>query len=175
MKFTSLSLNGLYLIEPERIPDERGYFARVLCKQEFLENGLHFCPDQCSVSFNHKKGTLRGMHLQKFPHEEIKLVTCTRGEIFDVVIDMRPESPTYKNWEAVNLSAENKKMLYIPKGFAHGFQTLVDNTEVYYQISGLFSPQHAIGIRWNDPAFKIAWPADISVISKKDQQYADHL
>jgi dTDP-4-dehydrorhamnose 3,5-epimerase len=129
--------------------------------------------EQCSFSFNHKKGTLRGMHFQKFPHSEVKLVRCTQGKIYDVIIDLRPESPTYKLWKAVELSAANRHMLYIPEGFAHGFQTLEDNTEVFYQISSAFVPGASSGVRWNDQTFGIFWPMQVSVISEKDQQYAN--
>ena len=140
MRFDPLLLNGAYLIETEPIEDERGFFARTFCREEFQQKGLNPHLEQCSVSFNHKKGTVRGMHFQKKPHAEVKLVRCTQGKIYDVIIDLRPESPTYKKWEGVILSSQNRQMLYIPEGFAHGFQTLDDNTEVFYQISSLFCP-----------------------------------
>ncbi|MBS0603530.1 MAG: dTDP-4-dehydrorhamnose 3,5-epimerase [Verrucomicrobia bacterium] len=171
MKFQPLSLTGAYLIEPEPIADERGCFARIFCRQQFQDKGLNPNLEQCSISFNHRKGTLRGMHFQKAPHAESKLVRCTKGVIYDVIIDLRVDSPTYKKWEAILLSAENRSMLYVPEGFAHGFQTLVDNTEVFYQISSPFVPECASGVRWNDPAFKIAWPEEVTVISAKDQRY----
>jgi dTDP-4-dehydrorhamnose 3,5-epimerase len=173
MKFLPLSLRGAYLIDPEPICDERGYFARTFCRKEFQEQGLHPHLEQCSISFNHRKGTLRGMHFQQAPYAEVKLVRCIQGKIFDVIVDLRPDSATYKKWEGVILSSENKRMLYIPEGFAHGFQTLEDNTEIFYQISCPFVPGHAAGVRWNDPALKIAWPTEISVVSSKDQQYPD--
>lgn len=173
LKFLSLDLNGSFLIEPTQLADERGYFARTFCKQTFEEMGLNSHLDQCSFSFNHKRGTLRGMHFQKTPHAEAKLVRCTRGSIYDVIIDLRPESTTYKQWKGVILSSENRRLLYIPEGFAHGFQTLEDNAEVFYQISAPYVPESASGVRWNDPQFRIAWPLDVSVISPKDQQYAD--
>jgi len=175
VKFTSLGLNGSYLIEPTQIADERGYFARTFCRQKFQEMGLNPHLDQCSFSFNHKKGTLRGMHFQKHPHGEVKLVRCTQGSIYDVIIDLRPESATYKQWKGVILSSVNRHILYIPEGFAHGFQTLEDNSEVFYQISSPFVPESASGVRWDDPQFGITWPTEVSIISSKDQQYADLL
>lgn len=175
MKWTALRLKGAYLIEPEPIVDERGFFTRTFCRQQFQEKGLCSHLEQCSLSFNHKKGTLRGMHLQKAPHGETKIVRCTQGKIYDVIIDLRPESPTYKQWEGVILSADNRQMLYIPEEFAHGFQTLEDNTEVFYQISSPYVPSHASGVRWNDAAFGINWPLEVSVISLKDQHYANLL
>jgi dTDP-4-dehydrorhamnose 3,5-epimerase len=173
MRFEPLSLQGAYLVNPELITDERGHFARTFCRQEFQANGLNSHLEQCSMSFNHKKGTLRGMHFQKSPHQEAKLVRCTQGKIFDVVIDLRPDSPTYKKWEGFILSKENRLMLFIPEGFAHGFQTLEDDTEVFYQISSSFVPEVSSGVRWNDPAFGITWPLEVSVISLKDQGYPD--
>lgn len=175
LKFTSLGLDGSFLIEPTPLADERGYFARTFCKRTFEEMGLNPHLDQCSFSFNNKKGTLRGMHFQKAPDAEAKLVRCTQGSIYDVIIDLRPESPTYKQWKGVVLSSENRCLLYIPEGFAHGFQTLEDNTEVFYQISAPFVPESASGVRWNDPQFGIAWPIEVVVISSKDQEYADIL
>lgn len=171
MKFLPLSLSGAFLIEPEPISDERGSFARTFCRQEFKENGLNPHLEQCSFSYNLKKGTVRGMHFQRDPHAEAKLVRCTQGKIYDVIIDLRPESSTYKKWEGVILSGANRCMLYIPEGFAHGFQTLEDNTEVFYQISSVFVPEAASGVRWNDPVFGIEWPEKVSVISQKDQLY----
>jgi dTDP-4-dehydrorhamnose 3,5-epimerase len=175
MKFNALPLLGAYLIEPDPIADERGYFARTFCREKFKEKGITAHLEQCSFSFNHKKATLRGMHFQKEPHGEAKLVRCTQGKIYDVIIDLRPHSPTYKKWEGVILSAENRHALFIPEGFAHGFQTLEDKTEVFYQISYPYVPSHASGVRWNDPAFAITWPLEVSVISCKDQQYSDFL
>jgi dTDP-4-dehydrorhamnose 3,5-epimerase len=173
MKFIPLRLTGAYLIEPEPIEDERGLFARTFCKQEFEKRDLNPHLEQCSVSFNHKKGTLRGMHFQMPPHEEVKLVRCTQGAIYDVIIDLRPESATYKSWEAVTLTSTNRHLLYVPEGFAHGFQTLEDNTEVFYQMSYPFVAGSGSGVRWNDPAFGIVWPDEVSVISSKDQNYPD--
>ena len=128
---------------------------------------------QCNISFNKKKGTLRGMHLQVYPHEEAKLVRCTMGAFFDVIIDLRPKSATFMQWVGVELSALNRKMLYIPEGFAHGFQTLEDDTEVFYQMSEFYFPEFATGVRWNDPHFNIEWPGDVRIIAPKDQAFAD--
>jgi dTDP-4-dehydrorhamnose 3,5-epimerase len=175
MKFHETILQGVFLIEPEPIADERGFFARTFCRQEFVNHGLSASLDQCSVSFNKKRGTLRGMHFQLAPHDEIKLVRCTMGAIFDVVLDLRQDSQTYKKWIGVELTSENRKMLYIPPGCAHGFETLVDNTEVFYQIQGMFVPAAARGVLWNDPAFAIQWPIAAEVISEKDQKYAEFL
>lgn len=175
MKFIELNLKGAFIIEPEYIEDQRGFFARSYCVEEFKKQGLNSMINQCSISYNHYKGTLRGMHYQIGEKSEVKVVRCTRGKIFDVVLDLRPDSPTYKKWQAIELSSENHKMLYIPQGFAHGFQTLEDCSEVFYQITESFSPLHARGIRWNDPIFKIQWPFNRpSVISSKDQQYPDY-
>lgn len=171
MKFYPTELSGAYLIEPDPVQDERGFFARTFCTKEFRESGLNPNLEQCNVSFNKKKGTLRGMHYQSEPHGEIKLVRCTMGSIYDVIVDLRPHSPTYKKWIAVELSAKNRKMLYIPEGFAHGFQTLEDNAEVFYQMSTFYVPAAARGVPWNDPTFAIDWPHDERIISQKDQQY----
>ena len=171
MKFIKLDLPGAVLVEPELLEDERGFFARTYCREEFQKNGMNPELAQCSTSFNWEKGTLRGMHYQKNPHEEAKLVRCTMGAIYDVIIDLRNNSPTYKKWISVELSAQNRKMLYIPEGFAHGFQTLEDNSEVFYQISSQFVPGSAHGLRWNDEAINIKWPMPTSVISLKDQTY----
>ena len=173
MKLHPTQLSGAYIIELEPIEDERGSFARTFCVKEFSQAGLHSTFEQCSASFNKKKGTLRGMHYQINPHQEAKLVRCTMGAIYDVIIDLRSDSPTYKQWIGIELSAQNRKMLYIPEGFAHGFQTLADATEVFYQISNSFVPSSARGVRWNDFAFDIKWPHDQRTISLKDQQYPD--
>jgi dTDP-4-dehydrorhamnose 3,5-epimerase len=173
MRFTETKLKGAYVIEIEPIEDERGFFARSWCQQEFRDRGLNPNLVQCNVSFNQKKGTLRGMHYQIKPHEETKLVKCTRGSIYDVMIDIRRDSATFKQWTAIELSAENHKMLYIPEGFAHGFQTLEDNTEVFYQMSDFYHPESARGLRWDDPMFAIVWAlTENLVISLKDQQYS---
>ena len=173
MIFSETELKGAFLIEPERKEDQRGFFARTWCQQEFEDHGLNSKLVQCSVSFNNKKGTLRGMHLQVAPFEETKLVRCTKGEIFDVIIDLRPESQTFKKYFSVLLNEENRMMLYIPPGFAHGFQTMADNTEVFYQMSQLYSPEHARGVRWNDPVFGIQWPEDKRIIIDRDLNYSD--
>ena len=172
MIFTETKLKGAFVLEPERQEDERGFFARTFCQKEFEAHGLNPRLVQCNISFNKKKGTLRGMHYQAAPYEEAKLVRCTMGAIYDVIIDLRPQSPTYKQWIAEELSAENRKMLYIPGGFAHGFQTLEDNTEVFYQMSGYYAPEHATGVRWDDPTFGIKWPPERErLILLKDQDH----
>jgi len=171
MKFKDTPIPGAYVIEPERIGDARGFFARTYCQKEFSERGLS--PDfvQCNISFNRGKGTLRGMHYQAEPHSEIKIVRCTMGSIYDVIVDLRPESAAFKSWFAVELTAENRIMLYVPAGIAHGFQTLEDNTEVFYQMSGFYAPDYARGVRWDDPAFGIEWPEENRTISDKDLQF----
>ena len=171
MRFFETKLKDAYIIEIDKTVDSRGFFARTWDTEIFRNKKLTDKIAQCSVSFNKKKGTLRGMHYQKKPHQETKIVRCTRGEIFDVIIDLRSNSPTYKKWFGINLSGENHKMLYVPKGFAHGFQTLKNNTEVFYQISEFFKPEFSNGIRWDDDVFKIDWPLAPTVISKKDLSY----
>ena len=173
MKFFETELKGSYIIELEKLEDERGFFTRIWDKKIFQDKGLDSDLVQMSFSFTKKRGTLRGMHFQKKPFEETKLVRCTRGKIFDVIIDLRPESNTYKKWIGVELKSDDLKMLYIPEGFAHGFQTLEDDTEVFYQMSNWFSPEHVRGIRWNDKEFDIKWPIKCSIISKKDTTYED--
>jgi dTDP-4-dehydrorhamnose 3,5-epimerase len=170
--FTETKLKGAFIIEPERLEDERGFFARTWCSQEFEARGLNPRLVQCNISFNEKKGTLRGMHYQAAPHEEAKLVRCTMGAIYDVIIDLRPESPTFKQWMAVELTAENRRMLYIPEGLAHGFQTLEDNTEVFYQMSEFYHPECASGMRWDDPMIAINWPNHEPIISQQDREYS---
>ena len=173
MKFSPTALAGACIIDIEPVPDERGFFARSWCREEFAKHGLNPDLAQCSISFNKKCGTLRGMHYQAKPHEETKVVRCTRGAIYDVIVDLRPESSTFRKWIAVELSADSRRMLYIPAGFAHGFQSLTDDTEVFYQISAPYHPESARGIRWDDPAFGIEWPVAERVISDKDRQYPD--
>lgn len=173
MRFRETALKGAFIIELDKHEDERGFFARAWCQREFLAHGLNPRLVQCNVSFNRRRGTLRGMHYQVAPHEEAKLVRCTRGAIYDVIIDLRPDSPTFMQWLAVELTADNYRMLYIPEGFAHGFQTLQDHTEVFYQMSEFYAPECARGIRWNDPAFAISWPPAERLISERDQQYPD--
>ncbi len=174
MKCSQTPIAGVYIIEPEKLNDDRGFFARIFCQQEFRDCGLN--PDlvQCSISFNKNKGTLRGMHYQTKPHEEVKLVRCTMGSIYDVVIDLRSDSETYTKLFTIELNAENRKMLYVPEGIAHGFQTLEDNTEVFYQMTEFYHPESARGVRWDDKAFGIDWPErDVSLISEKDRNYRD--
>lgn len=173
MIFTETRLKGAFLIEPERLTDERGFFTRSWCQCEFETHGLNPKLVQCNISFNHKKGTLRGMHYQAAPCPEAKLVRCTMGAIYDVIIDLHPESPTFKQHFGVTLTAQNRTMLYIPEGFAHGFLTLEDETEVFYQMSEFYASEYARGVRWNDPAFNIPWPAEVKVISERDRTYPD--
>jgi dTDP-4-dehydrorhamnose 3,5-epimerase len=173
MKFAATQIPGAFIIEPERLEDDRGFFARMWCQREFAAQGLDTRLAQCSISFNVKKGTLRGLHYQAAPYEEVKLVRCTAGAIFDVIVDLRRDSPAFTKHTAVVLSAENRIMLYIPEGCAHGFQTLEDNTEVFYQMSEFYAPDHGRGVRWNDPAFGIAWPDDERTILERDQSYPD--
>jgi dTDP-4-dehydrorhamnose 3,5-epimerase len=173
MIFQETSIPGLLLIEPEEIHDERGFFARTFCTEEFGTHHLPIAFAQCNISFNHKKGTLRGMHFQKEPHQELKIVRCTLGAIWDVVIDLRPGSSTFGKHAAFELSQDNRRQLVIPEGLAHGFQTLRDHTEVYYQMSVPFAPGFGAGVRYNDPAFGIVWPLPVSVISDRDAAYPD--
>ena len=173
MRFTPAKLPGVYLIEPERLEDERGFFARTWCQQEFAAHQLDVQLTQCNISFNVRQGTLRGLHYQVAPHAEAKVIRCTMGAIYDVAVDLRPDSPTFKHWLAVELTAQNRTMIYLPHGVAHGLQTLEDNSEVFYQMSEVYHPECARGVRWNDAAFGIRWPLEPTVISLKDQQYPD--
>jgi dTDP-4-dehydrorhamnose 3,5-epimerase len=174
MLFKETKLRGAYIIELEPIADERGSFARTFCRAEFSRHGLNPHVAQCGISYNRGKGTLRGLHYQIAPFGEAKLVTCVAGSIYDVIVDLRPDSPSYCEWLAVQLSARHpRSMLYIPENFAHGFQTLEDETEVSYQMSQIYQPESARGVRWNDPAFRIAWPEDQRIISVKDRSFAD--
>lgn len=179
MIFRETKLKGAYIIGLEPSEDERGFFARSFCQKEFEEHGLNPRIVQCNISYNKKKGTLRGMHYQLAPYEEAKLVGCIRGTIYDVIIDLRPNSPTYRQWFAMELTAYSSlpiapyKMLYAPEAFAHGFQALEDNTVVFYQMSEFYHPECARGVRWNDPAFGIEWPLSDPVMSKKDLIYQD--
>jgi dTDP-4-dehydrorhamnose 3,5-epimerase len=175
MIFTETRLKGAFVIEPEKLEDERGFFVRTWCQREFANRGLNPCIAQCNVSFNHKRGTLRGMHYQVAPYEETKVVRCTRGAIYDVIIDLRPDSTTFTEWLAVELSADNRRMLYIPERFANGFQTLENNTEIFYQISEFYAPEYARGIRWDDPAFGIQWPSADRTISVRDRTFPDFI
>jgi dTDP-4-dehydrorhamnose 3,5-epimerase len=173
MRFTQTKLKGAFIIDLERLEDERGFFARSWCEREAAAHGLHPRWVQCNISFNKQKATLRGMHYQSAPSEEAKLVRCTMGAIYDVIIDLRPDSSTFRQWLAAELSAENRRILYIPEGFAHGFLTLDDNTEIFYQMSAFYAPAHARGVRWNDSAFAIEWPIEARVISDQDRNYPD--
>jgi dTDP-4-dehydrorhamnose 3,5-epimerase len=171
--FTETALPGAWIVDVERLEDSRGFFARSWCEREFAERGLNPRLAQCNVSFNKRRGTLRGLHYQASPHREAKLIRCTRGAIHDVILDLRPDSPAFKRHTAVVLDAESRRMLYVPEGFAHGFQTLEDDTEVFYQMSAAHAPDHARGVRWNDPAFGIQWPEAERTISERDQRYPD--
>lgn len=171
MIFTETKLKGAFLIDIEPREDERGFFARSWCEDEFAKYGLNTRVVQCNISFNKKRGTLRGMHYQSEPFPEAKLARCTAGAIYDVILDLRPNSPTFKQWVSVELTAENRRALYIPEGFAHGFQTLEDNTEVFYQMSEFYHPECARGVRWDDPAFGIEWPIEEIIISVSDKQF----
>ena len=171
MIFTETKLKGSFIIEIEKLEDERGFFARTWDQKKFEDNDLDSKLSQCSISFNKKAGTLRGMHYQAEPYQEVKLVRCTKGKIFDVIIDLRKNSKTYMNWFGIELSSHNHKMLYVPEGFAHGFQTLEDDTEVFYQISKEYKPDFARGKLWNDPVFSISWPITPPIISENDEQW----
>jgi dTDP-4-dehydrorhamnose 3,5-epimerase len=173
MIFTETPLAGAYVIELERLEDERGFFARSWCADEYSRKGLEAKVVQANVSLNKQSGTLRGMHYQAPPFAESKVVSCTRGAIYDVIIDLRAGSSTFLRWFGVELNADNRKTLYVPKFFAHGFLTLQDHSEVTYLISEFYSPQHARGVRWNDGLFGIRWPKIPQVLSVKDGQYAD--
>jgi dTDP-4-dehydrorhamnose 3,5-epimerase len=172
--FRETSLPGAYIIDPERIEDDRGFFARGWCEREFAAKELNTRLSQCNISFNHRRGTTRGMHFQRAPHAEVKLVRCTMGSVYDAIVDVRPDSPTYGRWLGVELSAENRRMLYIPEGFAHGYQTLEDNSEVFYQVSMDHHPESADGFRWNDPQFRIDWPlTEQLTLSSRDATWPD--
>jgi dTDP-4-dehydrorhamnose 3,5-epimerase len=173
MIFHATSLPDAFIVEPEMVGDARGSFARTWCREAFAERGLNTELAQCSLSYTKGRGTLRGMHYQRAPHAETKLVRVTRGAIYDVAVDLRPESATFCRWSAVELTADNHKMFYIPDGFAHGFVTLTDVAEVFYQISVAHEPQSAAGVRWNDPAFNIDWPIDQPILSGRDAAFPD--
>lgn len=174
MIVTETKLAGAFVLEAERFEDDRGFFARSWSEREFAELGLSARLAECNISFNRKKDTLRGMHYQAAPHGQVKLVRCTMGAIYDVIVDLRPDSPTFKQWVGVELTAENRLMLYIPETFAHGFQTLEDRTEVFYQMSDFYAPESGRGVRWDDPAFGIMWPdAAARIINERDREYPD--
>lgn len=172
MKITPLEISGVFLIEFEEFKDERGSFARQFCKNEMKKYGIDFDIKQCNLSKNYKKGVLRGMHYQKEPYPEIKMVSCFKGGIYDVLVDIRKNSPTYLKWIGTNLTESNNKALYIPSGVAHGFQTLEDDTVVYYQLGEFFMPEYYSGVRWNDPAFGIEWPeCNNRIMNERDKNY----
>jgi dTDP-4-dehydrorhamnose 3,5-epimerase len=174
MIFKETKLHGLYIIEPERFEDQRGFLAPSFSQREFEERGLTGCFVENNISYNHRRGTLRGLHYQAAPYGQAKLVRCTRGAIFDVAVDLRPNSPTFRKWVGLELSAQNRLMMYLPGDLAHGFQTIEDDTEVFYQVSTFYQPEANMGWRWNDPAFSIEWPLpDDCVINKRDATYPD--
>jgi len=176
VRFLETRLIDAYIVEPQLMEDERGFFARAWCEREFEEQKLASRMVQANISGNRKRGTLRGLHYQAAPHEEAKLVRCTRGAIYDVIIDLRPGSASYEQCLGVELTADNRRMLYVPEGFAHGYQTLADDTEVAYQVSTFYAPNVERGVRWDDPAFGIEWPiTDDLVISEKDRAWPDYL
>jgi dTDP-4-dehydrorhamnose 3,5-epimerase len=173
MIFHKTKLPGVFEIYLEPKADERGFFARAWCEKEFAAHGLNPRLAQCNVSFNTRKGTLRGIHFQSPPYAEAKVVRCTKGAIYDVLVDLRPQSPTFKGWIAVVLTATNRHMVYVPEGCGHGFLTMEDETEVFYQMSEFYNAESAGGVRWNDPAFQVAWPGKVEVISERDRTYPD--
>ncbi|HEY7908794.1 MAG TPA: dTDP-4-dehydrorhamnose 3,5-epimerase [Thermomicrobiales bacterium] len=173
MLFTETEIRGAFILDAEEIADERGFFARSWARDEFEAHGLNPHLAQCNLSYNHRKGTVRGMHWQVAPHAETKLVRCTQGGIYDVIVDLRADSPTYLRWIGVDLTAKNRRALYIPEGCGHGFQTLADATEVLYMITEYYTPAAARGMRWNDPAINVTWPLDVTVISERDAHYPD--
>ena len=168
MRFLTTQFEGAKVVVPERKEDERGYFARTWCQREFARQGLDSRLVQTNVSLNWQQGTLRGMHFQLPPHAEAKLVRCTRGAIYDVIVDLRSDSATYRQWEGFELSEQNQRALYIPQGFAHGFLTLQDDTEVHYQMSEFYEPESARGFHWKDSSLSIDWPTEVRVISQRD-------
>ena len=175
MIFQETPIQGAFVIEPERIKDHRGFFARIWCKKELRAKlGLVTQLAQTNVGFSSRRGTLRGLHFQEAPHAEVKIVRCTRGSIFDVIVDLRPDSPSYKRWFDVELSDENGKMIYVPEGCAQGYITLKDNSEMYYHTSEFYHPESASGVRYNDPEFGIVWPVEISAISQQDREWPDY-
>jgi dTDP-4-dehydrorhamnose 3,5-epimerase len=173
MIFKETEIKGVFIIEPQKHQDERGFFARAWCQKEFLNNGLSGHVAQVNTSYNKRKGTLRGMHYQQAPYEEIKLIRCTAGAIYDVVVDIRPNSATYMRWLGVELTSSNYRMLYVPENLAHGYQTLEDDSEVTYQVSEFYTPHAEAGIRYDDPVFGIRWPVETTSISEKDLNWPD--
>jgi dTDP-4-dehydrorhamnose 3,5-epimerase len=173
MLFAETKLEGAFVVDLDLREDVRGFFARAFCRAEFEQHGLNGTIAQCNISFSERRGTLRGLHYQVPPRTECKLVRCIRGSIFDVIVDLRPSSSTWLKWVGVNLNADNRRAIFVPEGFAHGFQTLEDGSEVLYQVSQFYSPEHERGLRWNDPAIAIEWPIATSVISERDQSHPD--
>jgi dTDP-4-dehydrorhamnose 3,5-epimerase len=173
MTFLETKLGGVFEVDLELNSDERGFFARSWCEREFANQGLDSKLVQCNISQNRRKNTLRGIHYQETPFAETKLVRCTAGAVYDVVLDLRRESPSFKQWFGVALSAENRKAIYIPEGCGHGFLTLTDDAEIMYQMSEFYHPEAARGVRWNDPSFQIQWPGNVAVISERDRTYPD--
>jgi dTDP-4-dehydrorhamnose 3,5-epimerase len=175
MFFNETRLNGSFIIRVQKLTDDRGFFCRAWCKEEFTETGLKVNFVQHNIGFSNKKRTLRGLHYQLAPHQEVKLVRCTRGAVYNVIVDLRPNSPTYKEWLGIELSADNHTMIYVPEGFANGYQTLTDNAEICYQTTAFFSPECARGLRYNDPTFNIEWPLEVESISEQDRRWPDYL
>jgi dTDP-4-dehydrorhamnose 3,5-epimerase len=171
MIFTETSLSGAYVIAPEPIGDDRGFFARMLCREELVAHGLDMNIVQMNVSYSAERGTLRGLHYQEAPHAEDKMIRCVRGAIYDVMVDLRPDSPTYRQWTGVELTADNRWMAYLPKGFAHGFLTLTDDCEVIYPVTAAYAPEAERGICYDDPVLGIEWPGPVRVVSEKDQRW----
>jgi dTDP-4-dehydrorhamnose 3,5-epimerase len=175
MRFEGTALPDVWIVELESHVDQRGFFARTFCEREFAKQGLVNRFVQCSLSWNRHRGTLRGMHFQRGPKSEVKMVRCVRGSVYDVVIDLRQESAAYRKWVSLELSGDNRRSLYIPAGVAHGFQTMEDDSELYYEISEFYDPGLASGVRWNDPAFGIEWPVKDPIMSDRDRSYADYV
>ncbi len=171
MEFTETNLKGACVLRLKKIEDERGFFARAWCREEFLQHGLNPDMTQLNTAFSHRRGTVRGLHYQLAPHTEAKFIRCTRGAIFDVIVDLRPGSPTLGSWYGIELTADNGLMLYAPEGFAHGYQTLQDNTDMYYFTSAAYAPSAARGLRYNDPLVRIEWPLPVSVVSAVDLKW----
>jgi dTDP-4-dehydrorhamnose 3,5-epimerase len=171
MRFTETKLAGVFIVDIEAVDDERGFFARSWCAREFAAHGLNSDLVQCNISYNRFAGTLRGMHYQRAPHEEVKLVRCIRGRAWDVVVDLRPESPSCRQWTSIELSADNHRMVYIPAGVAHGFQTLAPDTELFYQMGSFYEPAAAAGVRWDDPVLGVDWPLRDPIVSDRDRAF----
>ena len=174
MVFTDIPISGACLIEPRRIEDDRGFFARIFCQEELSQRGLKSRIVQTNLGFSQRRGTLRGLHFQQAPYCEVKIVRCTSGAMYDVIVDLRPDSPTCRQWFGVELSAQNRRMLYVPEGCAQGYLTLCDDTEMYYLTSEVYRPEAASGIRYDDPEFAIDWPIEVSVISRQDKEWPDY-